>query len=82
MSAMRNTITTAPTIIIREEVMCEANAYLLKGGKEELLLEEVDVMRPEGDQFFLRNVYGEQKTVKANLKEISLLEHRIVLEAV
>jgi len=62
--------------------MCEASVYLLKGGEEKLFLEEVDVMRPEGDQFFLRNVYGEQKTVKASLKEISLLEHRILLEAV
>lgn len=61
--------------------MCEASVYLLKEGKEELFLEDVDILRPEEDQFFLRNVYGEQKTVKAKVKEISLVAHRIVLEA-
>ncbi len=60
--------------------MCEASVYLLNGDKEELFLADVDIMRPEGDQIYLRNVYGEQKTIKANLKELSLVEHRIVLE--
>ena len=60
--------------------MCEASAYILKAGKEELLLEDIDVMRPEGDQLFLRNVYGEQKIVKAKVREISLVAHRIILE--
>lgn len=60
--------------------MCEASAYILKGEKEELFLADVDVMRPEGDQIYLRNVYGEQKTIKATLKELSLVDHRIILD--
>jgi len=60
--------------------MCEASAYIYKDGKEELYLDSVDMIVPEGDKIFLRNLFGEQKTFDGRLKEISLLKHRILLE--
>jgi predicted RNA-binding protein len=60
--------------------MCEASAYLYKNGKEELYLESVDILQPEGDQIFLKNLFGEQKTFRGKVREISLLKHKIVLE--
>ncbi len=60
--------------------MCEANVYLDKEGNEELFLEAVDVIKPEGDGLYLRNILGEQKTINAGIKEISLVNHRIVLQ--
>ena len=60
--------------------MCEANAYLLKDGEEEMLLEDVDLLRPEGESIFLRSIFGEQKTVSARIKEIRLMDHKIILE--
>ena len=60
--------------------MCEANAYIYKDGKEELYLENVDVMRPEEGKIYLKNLFGEQKVFYGDIKEISLLKHRIVLE--
>jgi predicted RNA-binding protein len=60
--------------------MCEANAYVYKDGKEELYLENVDLLVPEGSRIYLRNLFGEQKTFDGHLKEISLLKHKIVLE--
>lgn len=60
--------------------MCEANVYINKNGQEELYLENVDLLIPEGDRIFLRNLFGEQKTFQGFLKEISLLKHKIVLE--
>lgn len=60
--------------------MCEANAYIYKNGKEELYLENVDIMRPEEGKIYLKNLFGEQKVFDGNIKEISLLKHRIVLE--
>ncbi len=60
--------------------MCEANAYVYKDGKEEIYLENVDIMRPEGEKIYLRNLFGEQKLFDGELKEISLLKHKIVLE--
>jgi predicted RNA-binding protein len=60
--------------------MCEANAYILKDGKEILYLENVDLLIPEGEKIYLRNLFGEQKTLDGYIKEISLLRHRIILE--
>jgi predicted RNA-binding protein len=60
--------------------MCEANVYVIKNGQEELYLENVDILLPEGDKIFLRNLFGEQKTFDGAVKEISLLKHKILLE--
>ena len=60
--------------------MCEANAYIYKDGKEELYLENVDVMRPEEGKIFMKNLFGEQKIFEGEIKEISLLRHKIILE--
>ncbi len=60
--------------------MCEANAYIYKDGKEDLYLENVDVLIPEGGRIYLRNLFGEQKTFDGQVKEISLLRHKILLE--
>lgn len=62
--------------------MCEANAYLLKGEKEELILEDISVLRPEKEELYLQNIFGEQKRIKARIREMNLLDHRIVLEEV
>ena len=59
--------------------MCEANAYIYENGKEDLYLESVDIMRPEEGKIFLRNLFGEQKIFVGEIKEISLLHHKIVL---
>lgn len=60
--------------------MCETNAYLFKDGKEELYLENVDTMRPEGGKLYLRNLFGEQKVVAGVIREISLMKHKIIIE--
>ena len=59
--------------------MCEANAYLDVEGREELILESVDVVEPmEGEGFLLVNIYGNQKTVQAPLKRMELVNHRLI----
>lgn len=60
--------------------MCEANAYVIKNGKEEIYLEAVDILKPEGNEIYLRSIFGEQKVFKGKIKEMSLLNHKIVLE--
>jgi predicted RNA-binding protein len=60
--------------------MCEANAYVYKDGTEELYLENVDIMRPEEGRILLKNLFGEQKIFEGEIKEISLLRHKILLE--
>ena len=61
--------------------MCEANAYLLREGKEELILEAVDILeQAEEGKIRLANIFGEQKVLDAKLKRMSLVNHKIVLE--
>jgi len=60
--------------------MCEANAYIFENGKEELYLENVDIMKPEEGKIFLKNLFGEQKVFEGEIKEVSLLRHKIVLQ--
>jgi predicted RNA-binding protein len=60
--------------------MCEANAYLLKNGKEELLLEAVDVLENEGEQVRMANIFGEQRVVKGQIRRMSLVDHKIILQ--
>jgi predicted RNA-binding protein len=60
--------------------MCEANAYLLKDGEEKLLMESVDTVRPEKNGLYLQDIFGEQRIVKARIKEMKLVDHRILLE--
>jgi predicted RNA-binding protein len=58
--------------------MCEANAYLIKEGKEELLMESVDVIESEGnDTLRLVDIFGDQKIIKARIKGVNLVNHKI-----
>ncbi len=59
--------------------MCEAAAYVLKDGKEELLMSEVDVIEPDGDALRIVNIFGEQKTIKATIKSLNLVNHKVIL---
>jgi len=62
--------------------MCEANAYLSKEGGEELILEDIMILRPEDGQLYLQNIFGEQKRIRARIKEMNLINHRILLEEI
>ena len=60
--------------------MCEAHVYLEKDGEEELLLESVYLIEPEGDGWRLENIFGEQKVLQAVFKVLALSEEKIVLQ--
>ena len=59
--------------------MCEATAYLVKNGQEELLLKDVDIIEPDGDSLRIINIFGEQKVVKAQIHSLNLIEHKVFL---
>ncbi len=62
--------------------MCEANVYLEKDGKEELFLESVYLIEPEGEMWRLENIFGEQKVLKAIFKLLALSQDKIVFTEV
>jgi predicted RNA-binding protein len=60
--------------------MCEAAAYVLKkDGREELLLADVDIIEPDGDNLRLVSIFGEQKSVKAAIHSLNLVSHKVIL---
>lgn len=60
--------------------MCQSNAYLEHDGQQELIIEDVGLIRPEGDKILLISIFGEEELVDANIKVIDFLHHKIVLE--
>ena len=60
--------------------MCEANAFLVVDGEEKIFMENVDILRPEGEMVYIRDIFGEQRWVEARIKEMNLVQHRILLE--
>ncbi|MBW2076516.1 MAG: RNA-binding protein [Deltaproteobacteria bacterium] len=60
--------------------MCEASAYLIQDGKEELILENVDELHREGDVIKMINLFGDQKALEARIRMISFVDNKIVLE--
>ena len=59
--------------------MCEANAYMLDGDAEKLVMKAVDTVEPEGNGLLLTNIFGEQKVVKARIVSLELVDHKIFL---
>lgn len=61
--------------------MCEADVYLYDEEHGNVLfLEKVDKILPEDNQLYLENIFGERKTIQARIKEMALVDHRIILE--
>lgn len=60
--------------------MCEANAYLVDGEKNELIMEAVDKVAPEEGGLRLVNIFGDQKFIKARIHSLSLVDHKVYLK--
>lgn len=64
-----------------EEKMCEADVYFSdENGNTELLMESVDKVVPGEGSIYLESIFGERKNIKAKIKEMELVAHRIILE--
>lgn len=59
--------------------MCESAAYILKDGKEKLLFESIDLLENTEGKVNLVNLFGEKMSLKATVKAISLVSHKIML---
>ncbi|MBS1127954.1 MAG: hypothetical protein H6Q96_334 [Nitrospirae bacterium] len=60
--------------------MCDLKAYVRNNDREELVLESVNLIRSEGGEVVLRNLFGEEKRVRGEVREVSLVKNRVVLE--
>ena len=63
--------------------MCEANAYFIEDEKEQLIMQSVDVVQPgDNNTWRLVNIFGDQKDIRARIKRMRLVEHKILFEAI
>ena len=62
--------------------MCESAAYFLnKKGIEEKIMDYVIDIRPNNDGgLLLSDLLGETKSIRGQLKEVLLLQHKIIIE--
>ena len=61
--------------------MCEANAYILRDEQEELILKSVDLVEPRDEgEFLLVDIFGTQKIIRGKLKQMQLVDHKIIFE--
>jgi predicted RNA-binding protein len=59
--------------------MCEANAYVVDGETEQMIMEMVDKVEYEEEGLRLVNIYGEQKFINASIQALALVDHKIFL---
>ena len=60
--------------------MCQSSVYAIDGEREELLLEDVALVEVDGDRVELKSLFGEPLSIRARIKEINLVKHKIILE--
>ena len=60
--------------------MCESTAYILRDGTEDLIVESVEILEINNGQVKIRNLFGEEHIIKARVKTLSLVDHKIILE--
>jgi predicted RNA-binding protein len=61
--------------------MCDLKAFIRKNDREELLLESVNLIRAEKGEVVVRNLFGEEKRVRGEVREVSLVKNRLLVEA-
>jgi len=60
--------------------MCLASVHKGKGAEKENLLEEVALIEFEGERLLLRTLFGEEKAIKARIKEIDFMHSTVLIE--
>jgi predicted RNA-binding protein len=60
--------------------MCLSKVYFERGGKKEILLDEVASVTVDDGKLQLKTLFGEQKEINARIKEIDLMAHTILLQ--
>lgn len=60
--------------------MCDLKVYVARKGREELLLEAVNHLRVEQGEVIVRNLFGEEKKVRGEVREVSLVKNRVIVD--
>ncbi|MBN2223452.1 MAG: CooT family nickel-binding protein [Deltaproteobacteria bacterium] len=59
--------------------MCESNVYLKKGEDEQLVLEDVVLIKPAPGGLYLEDILGRVREISGRIELIDLMNHRIIV---
>jgi len=60
--------------------MCDLKAYVMRNATETLLLESVNLIYADQGEVRVRNLFGEEVTVHGEIREVSLVKNRVIIE--
>ncbi|MEW6545939.1 MAG: CooT family nickel-binding protein [Bacillota bacterium] len=60
--------------------MCQSRVVTFREGQEYVVMDDVVTVRPEDGHLFLEDLYGQQKRIRARIRELQLMDHRIIVE--
>jgi predicted RNA-binding protein len=60
--------------------MCDTTAFVVRGGAEEKVLENVERVELDGDAVTLTNIFGEQQTLTARLRLFDNSEGKLLFD--
>ncbi|HNR13885.1 MAG TPA: CooT family nickel-binding protein [Thermodesulfobacteriota bacterium] len=59
--------------------MCDTHVFVVRDGKEELILENVDLIEAEDGILKVFSIFGEEKILKGRITRFSFREHKILI---
>lgn len=60
--------------------MCESAAFIWREDKLERVMDNVVSVDPIGGKVYLTDLLGDQKIVDGEIKEIRLMDHKIIIK--
>lgn len=60
--------------------MCESSVYIVEQGEEKLLMENVELLENKNGILTMVDLFGEKKDIKATVRSLSLVDHKILVE--
>lgn len=60
--------------------MCESDVYLSGPDGERLLMKDAAGLSVEGEEIVVQGLLGEEKRVRARVRRVDLMRHRVILE--
>jgi len=59
--------------------MCQSTAYSLTVDGEQIIMEDVANLKIEQGKIYLTNLLGQRKTIYGIIKEIRMIDHKILI---
>jgi predicted RNA-binding protein len=59
--------------------MCESNVYIEENESEKLVMEDVALLKVGNGRIRLVDLLGEEKELQGRVKEISFLDHKVII---